>query len=453
MVGTVVSDIIEGSIDGYFYDKKVDKLRDAVDKIMENAHQRAHALMSDGFSGLTIQQVDFFNNIDLSLQNIRNIYREEMDQTVEKIDKKAQTILATVDRIVHAWSKELINPQMQQLAYEAKATFNSLPFVKGRPVLSAFFPVFVAPSKRQSDILIKCVGNFPSLPESKDKPTLHFKGREYTSSGNQPHIEFSIPLFDLFPKAGNSNHGIRRASFDVKIPYASESLSSFLWPSQRTSEYQGSIYLLPEFPGKITIHYTKMKDQAESDTITSDEYIQNSRSFGVGGEGRTFTKLYTLQTRPGWKIVPESVRFNVISSKGNREQSSTFKNRWELHQANFDQFSYMVTTHKYAPKNHCGKIRFKLSATISRPIPIKENTHEEHWLKWGESRVIDESKGSWVVHFESFDGIRNEVPGYGISRFFKVQPFGGRPVLSIDPPERVTSHFLLSGDHAASARG
>jgi hypothetical protein len=196
-----------------------------------------------------------------------------------------------------------------------------------------------------------------------------------------------------------------------------------------------------------------MKEQVETDTITSDEYIQNSRSFGVGGEGRTLQKLYTLHTRQGWKIVPESVKFDAIASKGDKEHNITLKNRWELHQVNSDQFSYMVTTHNYAPKDHCGKVRFKLSATISRPRPVEEKNQEEHWLKWGESRVIDESKGSWVVHFESFEGIRNEVPGYGISRFFKVQSFGGKPVLSIDPPEQVTSHFIFSSDHAASAGG
>ena len=194
-----------------------------------------------------------------------------------------------------------------------------------------------------------------------------------------------------------------------------------------------------------------MKDQVETDTITSDEYVQNSRSFRVGVEGRTLTKLYTLHTRPGWKIVPESVKLSPIESKGDKEHNSALKNRWELHQVNSDQFSYMVTTHNYAPKDHCGKVRFKLSATISRLRPVEEKNQEEHWLKWGESRIIDESKGSWIVHFESFDGIRNEVPGYGGSRFFKVQPFGGLFVFLFVLFVWVTSHFLLSGVHAPSA--
>jgi hypothetical protein len=64
-------------------------------------------------------------------------------------------------------------------------------------------------------------------------------------------------------------------------------------------------------------------------------------------------------------------------------------------------------------------------------------------LKWGESKIIDESKGSWVVHFDSFDGIHNQMPGYGSARFFSVKSFGGQPVLVMDAPQQVSSHFLL----------
>ena len=86
---------------------------------------------------------------------------------------------------------------------------------------------------------------------------------------------------------------------------------------------------------------------------------------------------------------------------------------------------------------------------ISRTLLVKETTTEEHTLNWGESMVIDESKGSWVVHFDSFDGLYNEIPGYGRSRFISVDPSGGKPVLSIDASEQVTSHFLLSQEQSA----
>jgi hypothetical protein len=39
----------EGFVEGYFYDKKVDKLSTAVEKVMANAHDRARSLMADGF--------------------------------------------------------------------------------------------------------------------------------------------------------------------------------------------------------------------------------------------------------------------------------------------------------------------------------------------------------------------------------------------------------------------
>ncbi|HUD01770.1 MAG TPA: hypothetical protein VMR37_05550, partial [Rhabdochlamydiaceae bacterium] len=404
----------------------------------------------DGFTGLTIQQIDFFNHIDLSLREIANIYENQMNLTVDKVDKKAQGILATVDKMVYNCSKALLSPQMQQMAYEAKAIFNSLPFVDNRPKLTAFFPTFVAPSSREFGILIKCVGNFPALPRSKVKPILHFNGTEYPSIRNQPDIAFSIPLHDLFPLGGSSVHGIRSASFDVTIPYQDSWFWNTFWPSQPFYHYQGSVYLLPESPGKITIHYTRMREDVERDTIKSDEFKQNSRGIHRGGEGKTMTKPHTLQAKPGWKIVPESVQFHVIDSRGEREHLDTFKNKWEKHLVTPEQATYLVTTHYYGADGgkHAGKIRFKISADIVRTHPVTETIKKEYALKWGETMAIDESKGSWVIHFDSFDGFHHEVPGYGGCRFLRVQSFGGKPVIVMDAPEQVTSNYLLSNEQA-----
>ena len=244
---------------------------------------------------------------------------------------------------------------------------------------------------------------------------------------------------------GNSSHGIRTASFDVKIPYDEKWFWSFLWPSKAFYHYQGSIYLLPESPGKLTIHYTKMKEVKERETITSDQFIQNSREIAGGGAGHSLIKKpHSLKTKPGWEIVPESVQFLVDESKGKKEDSEARKNRWEKHEVNTEQVTYLVTTHTYEPITHCGKIRFRISADITRSHLEEEKTTEEYILKWGESIVIDESKGSWKIHFDSFDGLHNEISGFGRSRFFKVDPVGAKPVLSIDAPEQVSSHILLS---------
>lgn len=359
-VGIAVG-VAEGFIENYFYDKKVDKLRDAVDKVMSNAHQKAEALMADGFSGLTVQQIDFFNHVDLSLQGVKNIYEAEMNLTVDKVDQKAQAILASVDTIVHNWTRELINPQMQQLVYEARAIVNSLPFVDHRPRLTTFSPTLVAPSSKPFNILIRCIGNFPSFPDSKARPTLHFNQKEYLSIRNQPDIAFAVPLHDLFPLGGNSMHGIRSASFEVKIPYADQSYWSYFLslfrPSEACDIYQGSISLLPESPGKITIYYTKMKKVEEKETIVSEEYRQSSRPEDVGENmgfyfGFPLKKLYTLQAKAGWKIVPESVQFHVKSNKGAKENVEALKNKWNLHEVTPEKATYQVTTHYYEPVDH-----------------------------------------------------------------------------------------------------
>jgi hypothetical protein len=442
-VSGVGGTLVEGFIGEYFFNRKVDKLSEAIEKVMASAHLKAKSFMADGFSGLTIQQIELFRHIDLSLDGIKNAYESQMHLTVDKVDKKAQALLASVDKIVYGWTRELLSPEMQRLAYEAKAVIHSLP-LDNRPKVTAFFPTFVAPSNREFNVLIKCVGNFPVLSNSKVKPTLMFNQKEYTAIHTQPEIAFSIPLHELFPEDGNSEHGIRTASFDVKIPYDESWFWAHFWSSESFYHYQGSICLLPKSPGKITIHYTQMREVDEFDTITTGERIQNSREIGGGGVGHSqIENPHSLKTKLGWKIVPETVNFDLIESKGKKENSESRKNRWHRHEVTPEQATYLVTTHTYDPIKHCGKIRFRISADVTRTHLVKETTTEEHILKWGESKAIDESNGSWVVHFDSFDGLHNETSGYGKSRFFRVEPSGGKPVISIDAPEQVSSHFLL----------
>jgi hypothetical protein len=443
--GAVAATAVEGAIEGYYFDKKVDKLGEAVEKVMESAHSKAKSLMAEGFSGLTVQQIELFRHIDLALDGISNVYKKQMHLTVDKVDDQAQRLLAGVDKIVHGWTRELLSPEMQRLAYEARAVFNSVPAIDTRPKLTAFFPTFVAPSNRESNVLIKCVGNFPVLSNSEVRPTLWFNQKEYPSIHSQPEIAFSIPLHELFPLGGNSTHGIRSASFDVKIPYEENSFWSSFWPSKTFYHYQGSIYLLPESPGKITIHYTKMKEVGKREKHMSGEFIQNSREIAGGGAGHSLIKQpHSLKTKPGWKIVPDSVQFHVVESKGRAESSDSRRNSWQLHEVTPEQATYLVTTHTYEPITHCGKLRFKISADIARTYLVEETTAEEHVKKWGESIIIDDSKGSWVIHFDSFDGLHHEISGYGRSRFFSVEPSGGKTRLLIDAPERVSSNFVLS---------
>jgi hypothetical protein len=97
-----------------------------------------------------------------------------------------------------------------------------------------------------------------------------------------------------------------------------------------TDTYQGSICLFcPEHPGKITVYYTKLREVVETEKITSVEYEQNSRDKDHGGEGKTLTKPYTLKPKAGWKIVPGSAKFHVMSSKDHEDGPKGLKNKWE----------------------------------------------------------------------------------------------------------------------------
>ncbi len=93
-VGGAAAAAVEGAIEGYYFDRRVDKLSEAIEKVMASAHLKAKSFIADGFSRVTIQQIELFRHIDLSLDGIKNAYESEMHLTVDKVDKKAQGLLA-----------------------------------------------------------------------------------------------------------------------------------------------------------------------------------------------------------------------------------------------------------------------------------------------------------------------------------------------------------------------
>ncbi len=434
------SGIISGAVKAYFFDSKVDKTRDAVQKILQQAHQVGESLLASGFSGISMQRVEFFNALNLQLQNFTVAYADMLDMTVDKISRSAANALFQMDTMVHDWARELTGPKMEKQVAELKGIALSFPLVKDSPKVTAFFPVFVAPTKENCNVQIECIGQFPSVDGDRAdlRPSISIRGKKFEYIQNPSlKIYFSVPFDTLFSREEKPSNMMQTTSFTVRIPYLQK---GWVCNGVVNYDFQGSLTLLPDFPGKVVLQFKKPTTSTENKDLHSQVYLQNSRKDALNKTVEN--KPYTLSTEPGWNIVAGSSKFHVVEKKGTRQTSS-----WNLSVDQPTSVTYNVSTFHYDPPfKHCDKLTFQITAVMRRVISKTEVSSEEVRLKWGDSMGIDASKGDCSAMYHCFDGT---------SQFLQLNTFGpymtyvmrnGQIVLGARSPEYISSfnfHLLV----------
>jgi hypothetical protein len=438
-MAAVIGAAIGGVLQGHFYNAKVDKTREAVQKVLNQMNEMSQSLMATGFSGMSMQRIELFNAINLQLQNFTVVYADMLDLTVKKIGKEASSQLYQIDTIVHDLTKEVTGPEMQKQISKLAGIALNLPLLKDIPRLVAFFPTFVAPSGGNYNVLIECAGTFPTIPGStrRLKPILLVGEKKFFCIQNPSlKIHFSVPFNDLFPQDEKPSTTMRMTSFTVRIPYIEK---GWIYNSATLYEFKGSVTLLPDSPGKVVLQFTKFKEIIETKEISSHSYIQNSRKNGLN---KTLeNQPYTLSTELGWQIVPGSQEFLADENKGDRKTAA-----WSLASVQPSHVTYLVSTFHYDPPKHCDKLTFHVTAIVSRTFKTTETSTEEVSLKWGDSITIDPSKGDFTASYVCFDGTTTALQPNTFEKYVTLAMRDGKSILSAKAPEYIASfnfHQLL----------
>jgi hypothetical protein len=422
----MVTAVLEGGIENYFYNEKVDKASDAIQKILT----RMDLMKQSAFSELSVQQMEFFNNARLALQNFQSIYADSLDQTVAKIGKEASIQLSQIDTMVHTWTNSVLNPDASKTAQQLQGLFSNCLLIKDHPKVIAFHPTFVAPMQRENYVLIECVGAFPPVLSPDMEPKLVTQNNTFpVTDSAHGFIRFAVPFHVLFPEGEQPITDIRTASYSVHIPYIQK---GYIFNRTVEQTYKGSIVLLPESPGKIVVKSAQVNKMTEEETITSPTFRQESRPRGLNAT--EIDHPYTLQTKPGWEIVPGSSKFLVVENKGRRQTSS-----WRLGKETPSFATWRVSTRKYRPVDHCDKVIFKISAVVRRDIQTVTPSETEHSLKWGDTIQLGSLGDDFSVTLHNFDGTTHTLVGTTFGKYMDLKIHNGQATLAVKSPDQISS--------------
>lgn len=428
--------VIGGAATSYFFNRSVDKVSDAIDKLTKHIFQNSNTLINTTFSQMTLQQIEASRVIQFTLQSLQNCYEHELELTVDKASQLVQNTLEQIDALVYRTVTEtLTSPALKEIIDRVQMIVHQLPFADQTPYAFSISPACFIPTDLGKDIIVEVKGSFPAvLKESEKKtsarPTLSIHDQLFEGVGTQKILNFIVPAQALFPLHNRLQTRVSCSKCKIYIPF-----------SGKTYEYSTFLHLLPENPGKITLQYKKIEKGIKIHPFSSPVFTQNSRKEKIP----IINRPYTITPPQGWQILQqpeaENPRITEIACESSGKRNHQFISITPA------SISCTVSTYgqKGKTKRHdIGKTQFQINYLASHTELTEKSVSEEHELKWGELIPIEDSKKDCVVIFEAFDGSRQVYdPRSRIQDLFiSIVRMGHQSFLSTNPSASMTSSQL-----------
>jgi hypothetical protein len=162
--------------------------------------------------------------------------------------------------------------------------------------------------------------------------------------------------------------------------------------------------VLPLSPGKLTLaHQTTAKQHEDlvrpSDVFTfdsSNDDIEENRSLRLTGD----------EVAAGWRIVPNSARFDLVEHIEGVEGHDWYNMGYQGG-SDAEVIWRARTERKHAGSS--GKIRWRIVCHIARDVTTMPTVNEDVTLTWALARSFDYPAGKWKATWRRFDGASRDI--------------------------------------------
>lgn len=338
----------------------------------------------------------------LVIANLKNAYCESLDKTALQAGEVAINVIrqcATVVEEIQKRNQNLLESGTNNL----QQLLNTLPFANQRPQYTSMSPSCVILG---SPVIFHFYGNFPQIGTPACIPRLSFNGQKARLI-NQKTSEFSFKISSQPLGLGELAVGC------LEIPW--QKSHPTMLTQQLVDTYKIPIGLLPQSPGNFiierpTTQWERIERKRESLPIT-----QNSGGSGKNYRCCNLEEKYTLETLPGWKIVPGSAQISELWRKGNPSIDGPHEDESSI--------SCRIRT-KYSFAGASDKLTFILSCMEYQETGVRGPPEIFHIpLKWGERKVLPYPLHTWKVKLKPFDGspIREFVNSSAGDPFIRIE--------------------------------
>lgn len=425
------------AIQQYFFYKKTDKIRDAIQKIATQFFNRLDGLVNNVSSQVSLQQIGLLQRSELLLQTLQNGYEKELDHTVEQADVAVQNTLLQMDAFLQKSLLQPLEVPAQSMLNVFQMTLSKLPLLDKTPYVYSVQPICIAPPLDSNvHIPIEVTGSFPQIKHKTEEvdpallPSLTIQNKSTKAFGLalQNKIHFFVPYEALFQKGMQLLQQAHYASCKINIPFEG-----------KNHVYGTSLVVLPENPGTVTLVYSEPDETISPIEMYTEVYRQNSRP----EKHSIIDKPYSYSVPQGYQIYNDPTRKELLPTLECVECKGK-------HAKNFvtitpTTLSWVLSTYSSNDYHDIGKIAVRARFHV---VPIEKKLIEKEEklsLKWGQLHIIPATKKNCIAIFHCFDGT---VKAYNTrtsvqDTFVEISALGPISTITLRPPKSLVDMTVV----------
>lgn len=388
------------------------KLGNAVEKAVQQA-----------VGGGLMLEVQAGGQVTTAIQQARTAFDHEATLQWSQLNAAERNTLSSVASIANEFVDKTYK-NATELEARAQAVVHVLPFAHNFPQVFAYGPAW-AEQKTPSGVHLSVRGDFVDVLRPNYDATVTVGGKEIKNHlKTSQQIGFDIPTTILDVRPSEPVENVLR----LRIPYQ----TGFIVHSQKWAELVVPLMILPDSLGDIVFTTNTRDPSIERHSVTSPEMGQESSDDDIkcGGEHADLA-IHTWAPEPGWRVMPETVNWNVTWSQGRQGNGQDW---WlERNCSNGSTACLCISTEHHGPGTS-GKVHFRISFTEERDVVLDHASQNKVSLHWGESRVVEVPQGAtWRGAYVRWDGKRQEFIGGYSDEFVHVSQMGNAVTVKAAP--------------------
>lgn len=374
-----------------------------------------------------IEIVEACRQIQGLIDKARITYADMLDETVTKVDAKAQEVLNKIDGFVvqSCSSLDKTSESINALGMDIILAANAIPFSNKRPQLVSIKPKYVLLSG-QAEIRVEFRGNFPKVAQAGYQPICRIGGTHYSPVETMTNrLVFAIPTQTLSPPHTN---GISPSYGELVFP---NDLSYVDWVKSwictvTPDTFHVVVGTLPPKPGELIVESTSTIPGQQSKNLSGHNFIQFAN---LPKEVVVMTRV--CKPRDGWKVIRGTSKLVYVVIVG----PVTHK----LVKENENEVIYEVTLTRPGGQKIISQANYNIYFDEEQIIPPTEKKHKVTFpVQWGQKSSLLIPGQTYKVTFVTFNGLTIECDNTSFSHpFIDIKRSGNHLEVAVKKPEEI----------------
>jgi hypothetical protein len=327
-------------------------------------------------------------------------YESSLSKTMQEVGVAERKFATDMDTIFQT-NLDRGARAARELLGRTQIIANTVPFANKIPQVAGYSPHFVLPAG--DSIRLEISGNFPFGFSRDEIPILAMDGQPplKASSFSTSAISFSLPRSACSAALPN-RIGVCAATFSV--PWDASRWFNVFGRKIERGIFKVEFGVLPQTPGTMSLRVPTSTPRQESAYRVSGTFNYDSSDNDI--EENRSLRLTEAEIRDGWRIVPNTWRFELVRHIEGVEGHDWYNMGYQG-SSDIEVIWRARTERKHIGSS--GKIMWRIGCTIARTVQVAANVDTNVPLSWAMSENFKYNIDQWKLTWTRFDGAKRDI--------------------------------------------